>query len=147
MHGEPVVVLLVEDSEDHAELVVRNLHDHNVANRIIHVADGQAALDYLLRHGDYADPERSPRPHVVLLDLRLPKVDGLEVLRAIKEHPDLRAIPVVVLTTSQADRDVASAYRHHANSYLVKPVGFEQFCRMMKDLGFYWMGWNVSPQL
>jgi len=147
MMGEAVLVMLVEDNPDHAELVMRTLADHRVANRIIHFADGQTALDYLFRQGDYANPSTSPRPHVILLDLRLPRVDGLEVLRMIKESAELCVIPVVVLTTSEAERDVARAYNNHANSFLVKPVGYEEFTGLMRDLGFYWLGWNTHPQL
>jgi CheY-like chemotaxis protein len=146
MDGEPILVMLVEDNMDHAELVMRTLADHRVANKIFHLADGQAALDYLLRQGEYTNPAASPRPHVILLDLRLPRVDGLEVLKIIKEHDELRRIPVVVLTTSEAERDVARAYVNHANSYLVKPVGYEQFAKLMEDLGFYWLGWNIFPR-
>ena len=147
MNGEPVLVMLVEDNADHAELVMRTLAEHRVANRIRHLLDGQAALDYLFNRGAYADPIENPRPHVILLDLRLPRVDGLEVLKRIKETEELRHIPVVVLTTSEADRDVTRAYDHHVNSYLVKPVGYEEFSEMMEDLGFYWLGWNTHPQI
>ena len=145
MEGEPLVILLVEDNPDHTELIVRSLQDHRVANRIFHVPDGEAALDYLFRRGEYEDPEKSPRPHVVLLDLRLPKVDGQEVLQAIKTTEKLRRIPVVIVTTSEAERDVAQAYDSHANSYLVKPVDFDKFTQLMDDLGFYWLGWNRHP--
>jgi CheY-like chemotaxis protein len=143
--GEPVLVMLVEDNADHAELVMRTLADHRVANTIRHIRDGQSALDYLFRRGAFVDPAASPRPHVILLDLRLPRIDGLEVLKAVKESDALRSIPVVILTSSEAERDVARAYFHHANSYLVKPVGFEAFNKMMQDLGFYWLGWNTFP--
>ena len=147
MMGEPVLVMLVEDNVDHAELVIRTLKEHRIANRIEHFTDGQSAMDYLLRQGEYADPAASPRPHVILLDLRLPRVDGLVVLQRIKEHPDLKSIPVIVLTTSEAEKDVARAYDNYVNSYLVKPVGFEEFSRLMDDLGFYWLGWNTHPQI
>jgi two-component system response regulator len=147
MKGEPMFIMLVEDNDDHAELVIRTLSDHNVANKIQRFSDGQTALDYLFRNGDFSDPEKSPRPHLILLDLRLPRVDGLDVLKAIKESVDLRQIPVVILTTSDTDRDVARAYLHYANSYLVKPVGFDQFAKLMVDLGFYWLGWNTHPQI
>jgi len=120
MTGEPVIVMLVEDNPDHAELVIRTLEDHQIANRIQHFTDGQSAIDYLLRQGAYSDPEASPRPHIVLLDLRLPRVDGLVVLHKIKENADLKSIPVIVLTTSEAERDVSRAYEHYVNSYLVK---------------------------
>jgi len=147
MEGEPVLVLLVEDNIDHAELVIRTLEDHRIANKIKHFTDGQVALDYLLRRNGYEDPASSPRPHMILLDLRLPRVDGLEVLRIIKEQDDLKMIPVIVLTTSEADKDMARAYNHHVNSYLVKPVGFDDFSKLMNDLGFYWLGWNSRPSL
>lgn len=145
MMGEPVLVMLVEDNADHAELVIRTLEDHRIANRIIHFADGQSALDYLLRRGEFNDPESSPRPHMILLDLRLPRVDGLEVLHLIKEQDDTKKIPVIILTTSEAEKDVARAYSNYVNSYLVKPVGFEEFSKLMNDLGFYWLGWNTNP--
>lgn len=147
MMGEPVLVMLVEDNADHAELVIRTLEDHRIANRIQHFSDGQSALDYLFRRDEYADPLSSPRPHVILLDLRLPRVDGLEVLRIVKEDDELKAIPVIVLTTSEAEKDVARAYDNHVNSYLVKPVGFEEFSKLMDDLGFFWLGWNTHPNI
>ena len=139
----PFRVMLIEDNLDHAELVMRTLSDHSVPNRIFHFRDGQAALDYLFQRGEYSDPEQHPRPHVILLDLRLPRVDGLEVLQTLKETEELRKIPVVVLTTSEAEKDVARAYHHHVNSYLVKPVGYEEFTRLMNDLGIYWLSWNT----
>jgi len=140
-----VTALLVEDNPDHAELILRSFEDHRVGNHIRHVPDGETALDYLFRRGKYADPEKSPRPQVTLLDLRLPRIDGLEVLRQIKTSEELCRIPVVVLTTSDAETDIAKAYDYHANSYLVKPVDFAKFSQMMHDLGFYWLGWNHYP--
>ena len=147
MIGEPILVMLVEDNLDHAELVIRTLEQHRIANQIRHFSDGQSALDYLLRQGEYGDPALSPRPHVILLDLRLPRVDGLDVLEQVKANSELKAIPVVILTTSEAEKDVARAYYNHANSYLVKPLGFDEFRKLMNDLGFYWLGWNTHPQL
>lgn len=145
MNGNPILVMLVEDNSDHAELVIRTLEDHNIANKIRHFSDGQSALDYLMRRGEFTDPASAPRPHMILLDLRLPRVDGLEVLQTIKEDEDLKGIPVVILTTSAAEKDVARAYQNHANSYLVKPLGYEDFRKLMEDLGFYWLGWNTQP--
>lgn len=145
MNGEPLTILLVEDNPDHAELVMRNLEDSLVANRIIHVEDGEAALEYLFGRGDYADRSRFPRPDLALLDLRLPKIDGLEVLKEVKADPGLRPIPVVILTTSDAERDLAMAYEYHANSYVTKPVDFSQFNQLLHDLGFYWLAWNKRP--
>ncbi|HSM72345.1 MAG TPA: response regulator [Anaerolineales bacterium] len=145
MAGEPILVMLVEDNVDHAELVIRTLEEHRIANKVRHFLDGQTALDYLYRRGEFNDQDNNPRPHVILLDLRLPRVDGIDVLKAIKESSELKAIPVVVLTTSEAEKDVARAYYNHANSYLVKPVGFEEFKKLMDDLGFYWLSWNTNP--
>jgi CheY-like chemotaxis protein len=145
MQGAPFVILLVEDNPSHTELIRRSLQDHRIANRIYHVSDGEAALNYLFRKGAFADRKSSPQPHLILLDLRLPKVDGLEVLREIKSDEELRRIPVVIVTTSEAERDIVQAYDNYANSYLVKPVDFDQFTQLMHDLGFYWLGWNRHP--
>ena len=138
------LVLLVEDNDDHAELVLRTLRQVDEAVRIVHVRDGEAALDYLGLSGRTS--LQGERPSLVLLDLRLPRVDGLDVLRRIKEAISLRPVPVIVLTTSTATSDVARAYEAHANSYLQKPVSFERFSRMMRDLSRYWIAWNASPR-
>ena len=145
MNGEPLTILLVEDNPDHAELIKRNMGDFQVANTLNHVKDGQAALDYLHGRGKYADRQQFPMPHLILLDLRLPKVDGLDVLKEIKIDDALRVIPVVILTTSEAERDMAMAYDYHANSYVTKPVNFIDFSKLLKDLGFYWLAWNRHP--
>ncbi|ADJ27639.1 response regulator [Nitrosococcus watsonii] len=145
MKGEILNILLVEDNPDHAELVMRSFQAHRVANCIHHVIHGEEALQYLFRQDIYSDPRASPRPHVILLDLRLPRIDGLEILEIIRSSPEIKNIPVVVLTTSKAEQDVAKAYSKHINSYLVKPVDFEGFNRMMEDLGFYWLAWNHYP--
>jgi CheY-like chemotaxis protein len=145
LSGEPLHILLVEDNEAHAELVIRGMRDQQVANRIHHVPDGEKALDYLFGRGAYADPTLNPRPNLVLLDLRLPRVDGLEVLKIIKSTPELLRIPVVVLTSSDAENDIAKSYDYHANSYVVKPLDFKTFTKLMRDLGFYWLGWNAKP--
>ena len=145
MKGEPIVILLAEDEPAHVEIVRRNLESSRLANRLIQVADGQAALDYMYRRAEFSDPKRSPRPGIVLLDLRLPKVDGLEVLKTIKSDPDLRHIPVIILTTSAAETDIVKAYDSYANSYLVKPVDFSQFVKLMDTLGYYWLAWNEYP--
>ena len=146
MQGEPINILLVEDDPAHAEIVRRNFEKSRIANRLIHVSDGQAALDYLYCSGDFSDPEQAPRPGLILLDLRIPKVDGLEVLKTIKGDDALSAIPVVILTTSAAESDLARAYECHANSYLVKPVDFGHFVELMEVLGYYWLVWNQHPK-
>jgi two-component system, response regulator len=145
LSGEPLHILLVEDNEAHAELVIRGMRDQQVANLIHHVLDGEQALDYLFSRGKYTDPTNNPRPNLILLDLRLPRVDGLEVLKTVKTTPALLRIPVVILTSSDAETDIARSYDYHANSYVVKPLDFKTFTRLMKDLGFYWLGWNAKP--
>lgn len=145
MTGNPSVILLVEDNPDHAEMIKRLFERHRVRNEIQHVTDGEMAMNYLLRRDRFENRLESPRPAVILLDLRLPKVDGLEILRQIKQDRELRQIPVVVLTTSDADVDVAKAYEYHANSYLVKPLDFLKFTEQMETLGLYWLAWNKCP--
>ena len=147
MDGRPVNILLAEDNASHAKLIMRCMADHAVANRIIHVTDGEAALDCLYQRGEYTDPVEFPPTDLLLLDLRLPKLDGLEVLKEVRTSQDFVRIPVVILTTSEAEADIAKAYQLHANSYLVKPIDFTDFSKMMKTLGFYWLVWNRSPSL
>ena len=146
MKGEPIVILLVEDDEAHAEIVRRNFEECRMANHLVRVADGQAALDYLHRQNGFSDPVKSPRPGIILLDLRLPKVDGLEVLKSIKNDSSLSTIPVVILTTSKAEADMVKAYACSANSYLVKPVDFTKFAELMETFGYYWLAWNQYPK-
>lgn len=142
--GAPVVILLVEDDAAHAEIVRRSLADLRVANRLIHVEDGQAALDYLMASDEPRAADK-PLPDLILLDLRLPKVDGHEVLRRIKHDELLKRIPTVVLTTSAAESDLMKAYEGGAGSYLVKPIDFDGFMKMMEAFGFYWLLWNRYP--
>lgn len=145
MSGEPIVILLAEDDPAHAEIVRRNMENFRIANRLEHVLDGEKALDYLYRRGKYSDPKLAPRPGLILLDLRMPRMDGLELLKVIKSDAELARIPVVILTTSSAETDVARAYDHHANSYLVKPIDFSQFVSLTDILGYYWLVWNKNP--
>ena len=142
---EPLNLLLVEDNDAHAEMVKRSFARHKLMNQIFHVDDGQKALDYIFREGEYSDVEKYPSPHCVLLDLRLPKLDGLEVLRRIKSDENTRKTPVVILTTSAADKDIAQSYKYHANSYIVKPMDFSEFETLMDNLGHYWLAWNQNP--
>jgi CheY-like chemotaxis protein len=138
----PLRILLVEDDDDHAELTTVALESHDDRHQAIRAHDGAEALDVLYQRGDHAD---APRPDLILLDLNLPRVGGLEVLAAVKQDESLREIPVVVLTTSDAESDRVRAYRYHANSYLVKPVDFPKFESMIHELGNYWARWNHRP--
>jgi CheY-like chemotaxis protein len=142
MPDRPTRILLVEDDDDHAELVTRALDDHGVAVEVTRLADGAGALEYLQRKGRWAN---APYPDVVFLDLRLPRVDGLEVLRQMKTTPELLGLPVVVLTTSAADRDVLAAYESHVNAYVVKPVDHESLDRMLRETSAFWLAWNRKP--
>lgn len=140
-------ILLVEDNPNDAELALRALRKHNLANRIEWLKDGEQALDYLFRRGPWA--ERSEGlPRVILLDLRLPKVDGIEVLRAIRSDAMTKELPVVVLTSSKEERDVIDTYKLGVNSYIAKPVAFDEFARVVAEIGLYWAVLNrVPPEL
>lgn len=142
MSTKPLHFLLVEDDEDHAHLVQMALAENRVANTVDHVTDGAEALSYVRKQPPYED---RARPDVILLDLKLPKIDGHEVLTRIKEDEQLRTIPVVVLTSSEAETDRAKAYFSHANSYLTKPLDFDRFHQMIQDLKYYWSVWNQPP--
>jgi len=141
-----VEILLVEDSDEDAELAIRALRQKKLANDLFRVKDGAEALDFIFATGTYADRNGQPKPRVVLLDLKLPKVDGMEVLRRLKEDPTTRAIPVVMLTSSKEDRDLEAAYRLGVNSYIVKPVEFDKFVSAVETLGFYWALLNQNPR-
>jgi len=145
MISKPVEILLVEDNPSDAELALYALKQHNLANNIQVVSDGAAALDFIFCAGDYAGRRMEDSPKVVLLDLKLPKVDGLEVLRRIKADPRTRALPVVALTSSREERDIVESYRLGVNSYIVKPVDFEQFTEAVRQLGLYWVLLNEPP--
>ena len=145
--GQLLSILLVEDNPAHAELVKRSFQEQQVGYQITHLSDGEQAVEYLFQRGNYADKQRHPRPHIILLDLRLPRLDGLDVLRQIKtaDEEAIRRIPVVVLTTSETEQDLAQAYNRRANSYVVKPLDFEGFTALTDDLGSYWRQWNYYP--
>ncbi len=140
-----VQILLVEDSPEDAELTLHSLRRNNLANRIHWARDGEEALDFLFCRGAFSSRSFQHPPKVVLLDLKLPKVDGLEVLRILKEDPRTKAIPVVVLTSSREEADVVRGYRNGANSYVQKPVDFEQFREAVKQLGLFWLVTNEPP--
>lgn len=141
-----VEILLVEDNPTDAELCIRALKKHNLANHLEWVKDGAEALDFLFARGAYAGSNAKGTPKVILLDLRLPKVDGLEVLRTVKTDERTRQIPVVVLTSSREDRDVIESYKLGVNSFVSKPVEFEAFVKAVSDLGLYWLLINHPPK-
>jgi CheY-like chemotaxis protein len=138
-------ILLVEDNPDHAALTMRALRDGNMLNEIFWVKDGQAAVDFLDGRGQWANGARPPRPGLILLDIRLPKLDGHEVLRHIKSDPALRAIPVIMLTTSERDDEITACYEAGANSYVSKPVKFSDFVQTIRSLKLYWVMVNHLP--
>lgn len=142
-----VEILLVEDNPNDAELAIRALKKHNLANKLIWVKDGAEALDFVFARGAYSDRNINSNPRLILLDLRLPKVDGLEVLRLIKSDERTRLIPVVVMTSSKEDRDITESYKLGVNSYITKPVDFEGFVKTVADLGMYWLLLNKAPRL
>ncbi len=142
MQCKPLHILVVEDDDAHAELIQLALEENHITNTLDRVANGRAAMQYVRGQAPYED---KPRPGLILLDLKLPYLDGHEVLRQIKTDPELHMIPVIILTTSDAELDRLKAYDHYANSYLVKPVDFEKFHKMVKELRLYWTVWNKLP--
>jgi two-component system response regulator len=141
---EQVEILLVEDNPLDAELTTRALKNGGLANNLLWVKDGQEALDFLFRDGSYADREDTV-PRLVLLDLKMPKVDGMEVLKAVKGNEKTKRIPVVVMTSSQEERDVAQTYDMGVNSYVVKPVDFNSLAELARQAGYYWLAINRTP--
>ena len=142
---EEKVVLLVEDNPDDALLILRALKKNGVKNEVIVVRDGVEALDYLFGTGIYAGRDTTIMPQLILLDLRLPKIDGLEVLRRVRDDERTKLLPVVVLTSSRDDQDLVEGYGLHANSYVCKPVGFERFVEAVRQLKLYWLILNEPP--
>jgi CheY-like chemotaxis protein len=143
--SQQVEILLVEDNPTDAELCIRALKKHNLANKLVWVKDGAEALDFIFGTGAYEGRSIADRPKVILLDLRLPKIDGLQVLRRVKTDERTKIIPVVVVTSSKEDRDIAESYQLGVNSYISKPVGFEEFAETMTRLGLYWLLVNRPP--
>jgi two-component system response regulator len=143
--GGSIEILLVEDNPDDLELTLKTFEEFNITNRRHVARDGAEALDFVFRRGQYANRDPRDHPKVILLDIKLPLVDGLDVLRQIKQDPVVRTIPVVLLTSSQEDRDIAEGYRLGANSYITKPVVFEQFAAAVRSLGMYWLQLNRPP--
>ena len=147
MEQYQVEILLIEDNPHEAELTILSLKKHHLANKLMHIDDGAEALDFLFSRGKYADNKQMPHPKLILLDLKLPKVDGLEILRQVKTDDRTRIIPVVVLTSSKEEKDIVESYKLGVNSYIVKPVNFDTFAKAIAELGFYWMLLNQEPFL
>jgi two-component system, response regulator len=141
---DSVEVLLVEDSDDDAEMTIHSLNAHRLGNRIVRLRDGQEALDYFFLDGGQ-EATRKGMPKLILLDIKMPKVDGLEVLRELRGNPQTSNLPVVLLTSSAEERDLHQAYELHANSYIVKPVNFEKFVESIREIGMYWLVLNRLP--
>jgi len=142
---ESIDILLVEDNPTDAELAMLALDERNLANKLVWVKDGAEALDFIFATGAYASRKVESYPRVILLDLRLPKVDGLEVLRRIKADERTKRIPVVVMTSSREDRDVKASYDLGVNSYISKPVAFDEFSKVVSQIGLYWLLFNPTP--
>ncbi len=145
MQNREIEILLVEDNMDDAELAILALRKKNIANSLVHLENGAEALDFLFGKGKYAGRNISNKPKVILLDLKMPKVDGLEVLKQIKADEETKVIPVVVLTSSKENPDIEEAYLLGANSYMVKPVEFDNFTQAVAEIGMYWLLYNHPP--
>ncbi|MEX2536491.1 MAG: response regulator [Trueperaceae bacterium] len=145
MTRDTTFILLVEDNQDDIDLTLRALRMHNLANEVVIVRDGAEALDFLFCRGDYAERSPDQKPQLVLLDINLPKLSGLEVLKQVRNSERTRLLPVVMLTTSKQDRDVLDSYMNGANSYVQKPVSFTEFTEAVRQLGIYWLILNEVP--
>ena len=145
MNVNEVEILLVEDNIHDAELTIRSLKKVNLANNLFHVKDGEEALDFIFAKGEFAGRQITNRPKVILLDIKMPKVDGIEVLKQIKANAITKTIPVVIMTSSREEQDIITSYKLGVNSYVVKPVNFEAFAKAICDLGFYWLIINQPP--
>ena len=140
-----IEILLIEDNQHEALLVIRNLRKSNLANKLLHIDDGAEALNFIFARGKYKDRRIEDRPKIILLDLKLPKVDGLEILKQIKSDERTKMIPVIVLTSSREEQDIVASYKLGVNSYIVKPVNFDSFSKAVTELGLYWLLMNVNP--
>jgi len=145
MENAQVEILLVEDNADDAEMAIHALRKKNLANKLIHLQDGEEALDFLFGTGKFAGRDVTLRPRLILLDLKMPKVDGMQVLAKVKSNDATKKIPVVILTSSKEDPDLSKCYELGANSYIVKPVEFDSFINAVTELGMYWMLLNHPP--
>ena len=147
MEYNSVDILLIDDNNDDAELVMRELKKFNMANNLLHLKDGEEALAFLFGTGNFKDRDNKKSPKLILMDIHMPKLNGIEVLEKIKADPMTRSIPVVMLTSSKEDPDIKKCYQLGANSYIVKPVNFTRFTEAIRSLGFYWLLLNQPPTL
>ena len=145
MNPNRAEILLAEDNAADAELTIRALRRNAAETRIHWVKDGAEALEYLFSEGQYAEGQAGPHPKLIMLDIKMPKVDGMEVLRRLKMDPHRRVIPVVIMTSSKEQRDIVESYHLGANSYVVKPVQFDSFLQAVRTVGAYWLGLNQAP--
>lgn len=145
VEDKAVEILLVEDSDQDAELAIRGLNKHNITNNIVRLKDGEEALEFLFGIGDYDHRNIKNQPKVVLLDLKMPKVGGLEVLKAVRSREETKELPIVMMTSSQEEQDMVKSYELGVNSYIVKPVEFKSFTEAVKDIGMYWVLLNQRP--
>lgn len=141
-----IEILLVEDNPDDAGLTIRALKKANLGNKLVHLTDGAEALDFIFARGKFSDRKIEDKPRLILLDLKMPKIDGLQVLRAVKADEMTKHIPVVIMTSSKEDRDIIESYKLGVNSYVVKPVGFDNFSKAVSELGLYWFLLNQPPR-
>jgi len=145
MRSSELEILLVEDNKSDAMLTIRALKKHHLANNLVHLIDGAQALDFIFGKGEYEGRDMNNQPKVIFLDIKMPKVGGLEVLRTLKADDRTKSIPVVMMTSSNQEKDIIESYQLGVNSYMVKPVGFENFSKTIADLGFYWLVVNNVP--
>ncbi len=141
-----VEILLIEDNLEEAQLTIRSLKKNHLANNLLHISDGAEALDFIFAQNKYSDRKIGDDLKLILLDLKLPKVDGLEILKAVKTDDRTKIIPVIILTSSKEEQDIVTSYKLGVNSYIVKPVNFDSFSKAVVELGMYWMLLNVSPK-
>lgn len=144
--NQTIEILIIDDSQNDVELMIRSLKKINLANKLVHLKDGVEGIDFIFCKGKYASRDFNNQPKVILLDLKMPRMNGLEVLEKIKAHEHTKALPVVILTSSKEDPDVRRAYELGVSSYIVKPVDFDNFSKAVAELGFYWLLLNEQPK-
>jgi two-component system response regulator len=147
MNPQKVDIILVEDNPHEAMLAIRSLKKHHLANNLIHLDDGEQAMNFIFSEGEYSSNINPPSPKLILLDINLPKISGLDILRRVKADPRTQKIPIVLLTSSREESDIMESYKLGANSYIVKPVDFNSFSQAIQEMGMYWLVLNEPPNL